>query len=113
VQKSLWLAAFISAALATLTTAANGQTAYSYWIWVRSFQFNGVSAYLPASQTQTSNQSAAYQACDGNTYYLAASDYQTLSTSLGNNSITIQLNVAPQGSDAGASGTRCVIQAAN
>jgi hypothetical protein len=91
-------------------SAASAQTTFSYWISMRTFATDPAPIFVAASPTQTAQQTVAIQACDGNTYYLAQSDYNTMQTELQNPGV-VQLNVAPQGTAANASGTLCVIQA--
>ncbi len=71
---------------------------------------NPAQSYVVASPTATSQQTVAMQGCDGNTYYLAPANSATVQSAIAGQNV-VQLNTAPQGSAATASGVMCLIQA--
>ena len=98
-------------AFAALSSPAAAQTSNLYWISIRSFTSGGSESFVVASPTATGQQTAPFQACDGNTYYLAQSDFGTVQAAL-TAQATIQLNTGPQGTTPDVSAIVCLIQAA-
>jgi len=78
---------------------------------MRSYASGAVETFVSASTTQTGQQTVAFQACDGNTYYLAQSDFNSVQAALSSQN-TVQLNTGSQGSDPTQSGIICMMQAA-
>ncbi len=88
--------------------SVSAQTTYNYWISMRNFATDPAPVYVVASPTQTTQQTVAVQACDGNTYFLAPADYTTFQGELQNHS-AVQLNTST-GSDPTQSSIVCAIQ---
>jgi hypothetical protein len=95
--------------LVFLPVSVSAQTTYNYWISMRNFATDPGPIYVVASPTQTAQQTVALQACDGNTYYLAAADNSTLQGEL-QNQAAVQLNTST-GTDPPVSSLVCLIQA--
>src|SRR5262249_42791303 len=113
VVKSTIYAIFSScviSAVAALSSPAAAQTSNLYWISIRSFTSGGGESFVVASPPATDQQTAPFQACDGNTYYLAQSDFGVVQAALAAQS-TIQLNTGQQGTTPDASAIVCLIQA--
>jgi hypothetical protein len=75
---------------------------------MRNFATDPAPVYVVASPTQTTQQTVALQACDGNTYYLASADNSTLQGELQNQGV-VELNMS-SGTDPTASSVVCAIQ---
>ena len=100
-----------AATLSTLSDIAWAQSDDSYWISMPSYASGRGEAFVPAAVTSTGAQAIALQACDGNTYYLAQGDFDTVQAALTGN--TVQLNVGAQGSDPAQSSSLCMLQIAS
>ena len=98
-------------ALAAASSPASAQTSYLYWISIRSFVSGNGETFVAASPTATGQQTAPFQACDGNVYYLAQADFGTVQTALAAQA-TVQLNIGQPGTTPDASAIACMIQAA-
>ena len=101
----------VLSALAMASSPANAQTSFLYWISVRSFVSGSGETFVVASPTATDQQTAPFQACDGNVYYLAQADFGAVQTALAAQA-TVQLNIGQQGTTPDASAIACMIQAA-
>ena len=78
---------------------------------MRSYATGATQTFVSAATSSSGQQTVSFQACDGNTYYLAQSDYDAVQAALAAQN-TVQLNTGSQGSDPSQSSIVCLIQAA-
>lgn|ERR1700733_14147805 len=89
--------------------AADGNS-NQYFVAMRIPQVDLAPRYVSASTAPTGGQTTSFAACDGNTYYLSASDAAAVSTAVASEA-TIQLQMAPQGAAPQDSSVLCLVQA--
>ena len=89
---------------------AQAQDSNVFWISMRSYANGASQSFVSAATTTSGQQTVSFQACDGNTYYLAQSDYNSVESALAAQN-TVQLTTGTQGSDPTQSSIICLIQA--
>jgi len=81
-----------------------------YFIAMRTPQVDPAPRYAVAAPSPTQDQTVAYTACDGHTYYLSPGDAASVNASIANDS-TVELHIAPSGTSPQDSSATCLIQA--
>ena len=94
----------------SVSVVAADSNSNQYFVALRIPQVDSAPRYVSASMAPTVGQVTPFTACDGNTYYLSASDAAAVNTAAASEA-TIQLQMAPQGATPQESAALCLVQA--
>jgi hypothetical protein len=102
----------VACAVALSAAAGNAlaDDGQQYFIAMRTPQVDPAPRFAVAMQSASGDQTVAYTACDGQTYYLSAGDMATVNAAIASQS-TIELHTAAPGVAPQDSAALCLIQA--